>query len=182
MALSVATTRHCDGSNRLGKLRIGNVAHQPPVESYVDTHRREQQCGMIAFVYGWNRREKPLHVVRIKVGRRLAILLEALLPCLSSILRIHVAQKPDVEQFPFLRVQDRVWVAVLPIQVQTGHKMRMPITEKARSPMPLSRICVPSTTRVSGVNTPSKSAACATDKAIQVAAAKINPRTLAIRS
>ena len=48
--------------------------------------------------------------------------------------------------------------------------------------MPFSRICVPSTTRVSGIDTPAKSAACATDKVTTMTTAKINPRTMATRS
>jgi hypothetical protein len=50
-----------------------------------------------------------------------------------------------------------------------------------RSPIPFSRICTPSATRVSGIDTPSKSAACATDKLATMTTAKINPRTMATR-
>src|SRR5271166_572665 len=57
--------------------------------------------------------------------------------------------------------------------------MRMPSTENVRSPMPFRRIWVPFTIRISGIDTPSRSAAWETDTATKAAAAKINPRTMA---
>ena len=82
------TYKYSGGEYQLGKLWIGDVAHQPPVESYVDAPRREQQPGTIALAYRWNRCKEPLHIVWVKVARRLAILLERFSPCLSGILRI----------------------------------------------------------------------------------------------
>jgi CheY-like chemotaxis protein len=39
-------------------------------------------------------------------------LLETLLPCLSGILRIDIAQEPDVEGLPLRRMEDRVGITV----------------------------------------------------------------------
>ena len=96
-----------------------------------------------------------------------------LLPCLSGILRTHIAQKSDVEQLPLLRMNDRVGVAT----PDTGRSHKCVCQAS-----PFSCICVSPTTRVSDIDTPSKTAAYAPDKVTETAAAKINPRTMAPRS
>jgi hypothetical protein len=67
-------------------MRISDVTHRPAVEVDVNALRGEQQGGIITLVNGWHRREKPLLVAGVKVARRLAILVEAVLPCLVGIL------------------------------------------------------------------------------------------------
>src|ERR1700755_2933249 len=54
----------------------------------------------------------------------------------------------------------------------------MPRNENVRSPMPFNRISDPSADHVSGMTTPSSSAACAIDRGAKASAARISLRTI----
>ena len=149
-----------------------------PLQRHVDALRGEQQRGLVTLVHRWNRCEKPLHVARIEVARRLAILFEAVPPCRSGILGVHIAEKPDVEQLRFRRLQDRVGVVAPPFQIQTCD-----INANAKDGVGAKPDAVQShlravRNRASGMDTPSKSAACATDKEAKATAARINARIM----
>lgn len=61
------------GEHYFGKVGISDGTHRLPIKPYADAAWGKQQCCLITVVHGWNRREKPLDVVRIKGARLFAI-------------------------------------------------------------------------------------------------------------
>src|ERR1700740_458708 len=85
-----------------GEVGIGDHTHRRAVYFKINAPQGKQQRRFVALMHRRDRQQKSLNVLRVERTRRLAVMFEALSPCLSGLIRIDISKKPDLEQFPRL--------------------------------------------------------------------------------